>query len=242
MKMSLRIIAGISGWAVASSHGALIAFWDFNDGFEVPDATPQIVHTAASGTGVLYQQRADTDGNGKGGTAFVDSSLGINAEAGKTMAWDDVSKSGDNDAEFFISLPTVGFSDIEVSMDIKGNAGAGIVSYDLKYSLTALQDVTNPGDVTGTIKDFAGGISIEILNNQPVATTDLGFIRVVVDLSDWDILDDQDTLVLRFDDWKENDALSIDNVLVTGTVVPEPAVAMLGFLALAGLQTRRRRA
>lgn len=241
MKMSLRILAGISGMAMVSSHGALIAFWDFNDGFDVPDGTPQIVHTAASGTGELYQQRADTDGNGKVGTVFVDPTLGINAEEGKTMAWDDVSKTGDNDAEFFISLPTVGFTDIEVSMDIKGNPGAGIVSFDLKYSLTALQDVTNPGDVIGTIKDFDGGISIEIFNNQPVTTTDLGFIRAVVDLSSLDSLEDQGILVLRFDDWKENDALSIDNVLVTGTPMPEPGAATLGLISLVALQRRRRR-
>lgn len=239
MKTTLRIVAGMSGMAMAASQGALIAFWDFNDGFDVPDGTPQIVHAASAGTGVLYQQRADTDGNGKGGTVFVDASLGIDVAEGKTMAWDDVSKTGDNDAEFFISLPTVGFTDIEVSMDIKGNPDAGIVSYDLKYSLTALQDVTNPGDVIGTIKDFAGGVSLEIFNNQPVTTTDLGFIRAVANLSSLDILENQNVLVLRFDDWKENDALSIDNILVTGTAVPEPAAATLGLIALAGLLRRR---
>jgi len=240
MKIPLQIMfISISG-GLAASHGALVAFWDFNDGFGEADEIPQIVHLASAGTGVIFQQRADTDGNGQGGKAFVDGAHGIDVADGKTMAWDDVAKSGDNDGEFFVSLATVGFRDLVLSMDVKGNADAGIVSYDLKYSLTVTEDVTNPGDVIGTIKDFAGGISTSIFNNQAVTTTATDFTRVVVDLSGWDAVEDQATVVLRFDDWKENDSLSIDNLLITGDLLPEPSVASLSVLGLAGLSLRRR--
>jgi hypothetical protein len=94
--------------------------------------------------------------------------------------------------------------------------------------------------VIGTIKDFAGGISTSIFNNQAVTTTATDFTRVVVDLSGWDAVEDQATVVLRFDDWKENDSLSIDNLLITGDLLPEPSVASLSVLGLAGLSLRRR--
>jgi hypothetical protein len=53
-------------------------------------------------------------------------------------------------------------------------------------------------------------------------------------------VDNQGTVVLRFDDWESNDDLSIDNLLITGTAVPEPSAALLGCVALLGLARRRR--
>ena len=35
------------------------------------------------------------------------------------MAWDDVSKSGDNDAEFFITFSSAGFPNINLYFDIR---------------------------------------------------------------------------------------------------------------------------
>lgn len=225
----------------------LIAFWDFNDGFDFDNDSVQIVHAASIGSGTLFQQRADTDGNGKGGNAYSQSGFSgatssINASDGKSMAWDDVSKSGDNDAEFFLTFSTAGFTDIEISFDIKGNTVDGIVSYDVKYDFNALIDVTDPGDVTGTIKDFSGGNSTSLLNNHTVPTgiNTAAFERTTLDFLA--AIDNQNTVTVRFDDFKENDALSIDNLLITGTAVPEPGHigAVAGALALAWVARRRR--
>lgn len=225
----------------SSANAAVLAFWDFNDGFAVANETVQIVHNASSGSGTLYQQRADTDGNGKGGVAFVDAANGINASDGRSMAWDDVGKSGDNDAEFFIVFSTAGFQDIQIRFDLQGNADGGIASYDLKYDTNNVQDtMVDLGMGNVTIKDFQGGISNDFLNNTAV-NNPLTFSEITVDLSSVTAINDQSVVVLRFDDWKENDALRIDNFLITGTATPEPSsVALLG-LGSCALVLRRRR-
>lgn len=230
-----------------SVYGAeLIGFWDFNDGFDVADESVQIVHAASLGSGTLYQQRADTDGNGKGGNAFSQSGLSgspasISVSDGKSMAWDDVGKSGDNDAEFFITFSTTGLTDIEISFDIEGNDDDGISTYDVKYDFNALEDVTDPGDVTGTIKDFAGGNSTDFLNNTaaPGGINDPeAFARATIDFGS--ALDNQSFVAVRFDDFEDNDAMSIDNVLVTAVPEPGTYAAIVGLLAF-GLVAYRRR-
>jgi hypothetical protein len=94
----------------------------------------------------------------------------------------------------------------------------------------------------GTIKDFAGGISNEIYNNYPlnaVAT----FTRISLDLSSITGLNNQSFVAIRFDDFDNgtgNDAMRIDNLLITA--IPEPSSALLGGLGLLGLLRRRRAA
>lgn len=213
---------------------SVIAFWDFNDGFDEPNESVRIQHLASIGNGTVYQQRADTDGNGKGGQAFVDASLSINAADGRAMAWDDISKSGDNDAEFFIEFSTVGFTNIQVQFDVlgDGDVNSEIVSYDVKYDTNPLVEVINPGDVVGTVNDFAGGVSTTVFNNQPIAPNGDTFITETIDLSGIAAVNDQSIVVLRIDDLDGNDSLRFDNVLVTGvTAIPEPSTA--GALALA---------
>ena len=230
-------------------HGSsLIAYWDFDDGYAVDNDTVQITHIASLGSGTLYQQRADTDGNGKGGNAFTQSGLSgsnssITSAGGKAMAWDDVSKSGANDAEIFLTFSTTGFSNIQLDFDLKGNDGDGILSYDLKYSLNTLVDVTNPADVIGTIKDFELGFSTSFLNNEPTqsVTNTPAFERVYVDFSAVSEINNQAYVAIRLDDFKENDAMSIDNVLITGTAIPEPSTyGLITAMLLAGLVGYRR--
>ena len=221
---------------------SVIANWNFNDGFSLDNDTPQIVHNASTGSGVIYQQRADTDGNGKGGNAF--DLFGITSSSGKSMAWDDVSKSGDNDAEFFITFSSAGFRNINLYFDIKGNGDAGILSYDLKYDFNNLQDA-NPADVSGTVKDFASGSSTSFLNNEALPTSisgiDAEFSQITLDFGS--LLDNQNIVALRLDDFKENDAMSIDNVVVTGTVIPEPSTyaMLIGLFALAFAFMKKQR-
>ena len=211
---------------------SVIANWDFNDGYSFDNDTPQIVHSASVGSGTIYQQRADTDGNGKGGNAF--SQFGITSSAGKSMAWDDVSKSGDNDAEFFLTVSTLGYQNINMHFDILGNEDSGIVSFDLKYDFNALED-TNPADVSGTVKDFNAGSSNSFLNNEtlPVSINaiDADFTQISVSFAG--LLDNQNLVAIRLDDFKENDAMSIDNVVITGTVIPEPSTYAIILASLA---------
>ena len=232
--------AAIGGSALAQTP---LAFFDFNNGFAEADDSPQIVHPATLGSGTLYQQRADTDGNGKGGIAFVDAGLGINAAADRAFAWNDIGKSGDNDAEFFIETSTLGFENINLRFDVQGNATDPTLAYDLKFDPLALQDVTNPGDVVGTIKDFAGGTSTEIFNNAAFANAiDDNWYSVNLDLSAITGLNDQNVVAIRFDDFDGNNALRFDNVLVTGTAiaVPEPT-SVMALAAIGGVMWRRRR-
>ncbi len=224
-----------------SASAAVIGYWNFNSGFSVTDKTVQIVHNASVGAGTLYQQRADTDGNGKGGVAFLDAGEGLDVVAGSAMAWDDVAKTGENDAEFFITFSTLGYNNIVLSFDLMGNANGGISTYDVKYSFNPLMDVVNPTDVVGTVKDFQGGVSTALLDDQS-AGTNTTFTRITLNFAGLgaSAIADKNFVAVRFDDWESNDAMRIDNLLITGTLVPEPGTAFLaGFSVLALLRRRR---
>ncbi|MEL6104538.1 MAG: hypothetical protein AAFU85_00820 [Planctomycetota bacterium] len=228
-------------WSTTVTGETVIAFWDFNTPYDFPNDSAQIVHDAAIGSGTLFQQRGDIDGNGKGGVLFDDSNLGINVPDGRAMAWDDIAKSGDNDAEFFIVVATEGMKDIQIRFDLQGNGDPGteITSYDLKYDLDPLEDVTVT-DVNGTIKDFQDGTSITVFNNQPLNANGDSFISHSIDLSAITALNNQGTVAFRFDDFEQNDSMRIDNILVTGvTAIPEPSFAGALFL-VGGLAACRR--
>ena len=232
MKLSTLLLFIIPLLSLQLQGQDVIANWDFNDGYSFDNDSPQIVHSASVGSGTIYQQRADTDGNGKSGNAF--NQFGITSSAGKSMAWDDVSKSGDNDAEFFLTVSTLGYQNINLYFDILGNEDAGIVSFDLKYDFNALVD-TNPADVSGTVKDFNSGSSSDFLNNEslPVSINaiDADFTQISVSFAS--SLDNQNFVAIRLDDFKENDSMSIDNVVITGTVIPEPSTYAIALASLA---------
>lgn len=226
----------------------LISFWNFNDGFDLrsedeagePIFPAQIVHNASAGSGVIYQQRADIDGNGKGGNSYVNALFEIDGADGQSIAWDDVSKSGPNDAELFITFSTTGFENIEISFDARGNADDGIVSYDVKYDTNPLEDIVFEGN---TIKDFAGGNSIDFAEDADLLTSPTDFLRFTIDLSSESLANDQSFFALRLDDIENNDDFRLDNFLVTGTAiaVPEPSSAGLVIIGCAATLLRRRR-
>ena len=228
----------------------VIAFFDFNDGFVVEDETAQIVHNASIGSGLIYQQRADTDGNGKGGNPYANALLGINVIDGQSIAWDDVAKSGPNDAELFITFSTTGFENIELSYDGEGNDEGGISAYDIKYDANPLEDIVFEGN---TIKDFAGGNStfwdddftddVEAGNNLALAAVPDVFTRFTIDFSPIAAANNQSFFAVRFDDIDENDDFRLDNVLVTGTpiAVPEPSSLALVISGCIATMLRRRR-
>jgi hypothetical protein len=218
----------------------VISFWDFNDGFSVADDSAQIVHNASIGTGIIYQQRAETDGNGKGGVDYANALFGIDVEGDRSIAWNDVARSGDNDAELFVTFSTTGFENIALSFDARGNADGGIVSYDIKYDTNPLQDINFEGN---TIKDFADGNSTTFGNNTSFTPPADDFSRFTIDLAGVALANDQSVFAVRFDDIDENDALRFDNFLVTGTAIaiPEPSSLVLTGAGCLFTTLRRRK-
>ena len=219
-----------------------IAFWDF-EVVTGQDEQPQIVNQPSIGTGVLYQQRADTDGNGKGGTPFSDATLGINVAESRAIAWDDFGKSGDNDGEFFAVVSTTGFENIQISFDYRGNdddldgdavnVSDGFTQFDAKYSLSELVDVFVP-DVSTTvaIKDFDGA-SIDLMTNVAVTNNSSAYQRIVLNAPVE--ASDQAVFAFRLDDFEGNDSVRFDNVLITG--VPVVEMALCGDINLDGSVT-----
>ncbi len=214
--------------STADAQQQTIAFWDF-EAVVGQDEAPQIVVAPSIGTGTLYQQRADTDGNGKGGAPFVDSALGINVPASRAIAWDDFGKSGDNDGEFFVVVSTVGYENIQVSFDYKGNddnldgdavnIADGFTRFDAKYTLSDLVDVTLSfdGNITFvTIKDFAVP-SIDLLTNVTVTNDSVNYQRMVLNAPA--TANDQAVFSFRLDDFEGNDSVRFDNVLISGTPI-----------------------
>jgi len=244
--------------ASAQAQQQTIAFWDFNgsdfdDGLLGEDEDPQIIHAPSIGSGVLYQQRADTDGNGKGGNAYTSALLGINVADGRAIAWDDFSKSGDNDAEFFAVVATTGFENIQISFDYRGNDddadgddvndGDGFIGFDAKYSLSDLIDVVvDDVDLAQSIKDFDGE-SIDLLVNVVLDNDSTAYNRITLNAPAG--ASDQSVFAFRLDDFSENDSVRFDNVLISGTAIaaiPEPST--LAWVCMSGIAmvSRRRRA
>ena len=252
--------AGSFGFASNLNAQEVIAFWDFNNGFDFrpddPDTEPtpiQITLEADQGSGILYQQRAEIDGNGKGGNAFNQAVLGINVPEGQGIAWDDFTNAGDNDGEFFGVVSTAGFENIEISFDFLGNDddengdevndSDGFTRFDFKYSLLDLIDV-NPDEVPdvgdGLIKDFDGE-SIDIDTNIDVTNSSVDYQRLSFQIDP--AVNNQSVFAFRLDDFRENNQVRFDNVLVTGIAIAVPEPSSAAWLSLIGLSAliRRRR-
>ena len=255
MNITMKKLSSIGRWSflfllsaivittASSAHAqSVIAFWDFNDGFDAGADQVQVAHSATIGSGTIYQQLADIDGNGKGGVDYMNSIFGINAAAGRGIAWDDVAKSGANDAEMFLEFSTLGFTDIQISFDLQGNDMGGINRYDLKYDNNPLEDITDPNGSGVLIKDFMGGNSTTFANNVSITTSIDSYTRFTVDLSGEAAANNQANFAVRFDDIQENDDARFDNFLIIGTAVPEPSSLAVCMLALGGVCLRRKRA
>lgn len=244
MNLRLRLLLATLAVAVCSSANAqqqTIAFWDF-EAVVGQDEAPQIVVLPSIGSGTLYQQRADTDGNGKGGTPFTDAALGIDVGASRAIAWDDFGKSGDNDGEFFAVVSTTGFENIQISFDYRGNddnldgeainIADGFTRFDAKYTLADLVDEAfsfDGGLTSVTIKDF-GVPSIDLLTNVTVTNDSVNYQRIV--LTAPAAANNQDVFSFRLDDFEGNESVRFDNFLISGT--PITAAAICGDINLDG--------
>jgi len=120
------------------------------------------------------------------------------------------------------------------------NDGDGVTRYDLKYNLAALIDVIVPDvDAAIQIKDFDGP-SFDFLTNEDISTDPDEFTRFSYDLSAFTDINNQANFNFRIDDIQENDSVRFDNVLITGTAVPEPST-LAGLLVVGLVATMRRR-
>jgi hypothetical protein len=239
--MKSTVLLALCALALPANASTLIAFWNFNDAFTLPNNTlpiVQIVHSAVNGSGIIYQQRADILASGNIGNSFSSLDPVVLAEAGTALSWNDIAKTGANDAELFIVFSTTGLNNILLSFDVLSNMTTPLTAFDLKYSINALEDVNNQPDVGGTIKDFAGGLSTVIYNNQPIAAG-TAFQRFTYDLSSVTALNNAPFVALRLDDFAGNTALRFDNVLITAVPEASTSILALGAVLLTGLRRRR---
>lgn len=198
----------------------LMVVWDFGPDSSNYTLAPQYDYTGGS---TLTAGNADYDGNGGDGVDFTDAD-GIFHAAGQALHWNDVSKSGDNDAYIIITTNITLWYDISIRWDYKSdNTGdkTGPVSFDLDYQV-------------------GGAGWINILDNYAI-TRDDAWHEFNYDLSNLGI-NCQPSVQFRINDFDEDDLSGDywqDNVQLTGTSVPEPM--SIAFLALGGVALLRKR-
>jgi hypothetical protein len=210
MKAStLCLTAMLLATPALSARADLVAIWTFG-----PDAAHYtlIPDVDVTGSAALTAGGASYDADGGNGVAFTDAGGTLRA-AGQGLHWTDVSGSS-SDAEIHIALSTAGWKDLVLRFDYRSDASGGKqgpVRFDFDYRIGA-------------------GDWINVLNNQPI-TRDDAWHAFTIDLSGIGGLNDQPAVAFRLNDIKE-DAIAdgdfwMDNVQLTGSIVPEPALAAL---------------
>ncbi len=136
MKRLIVLLVVVFLLASANSASAdLMSFWSFGPNSTNYTLVPQYEYV--SGVPTLTAGNADYDTNGGDGVEFTDAA-GNYHDAGQALHWDDVSKSGDNDAYIIITMDTTDWQDMAIRWDYKSdNSGdkTGPVSFDLDYQV-----------------------------------------------------------------------------------------------------------
>jgi len=223
MKMNYKVMTMCAIMVLcfsAAASATQMAIWTFDNPVGGTDAVTA-TNTLLQGMPTITLLLADIDDNGKGGTTYTDVE-GVSYEAAKAAAWDDVAKSGDNDAQWICAISTTGFEDISIRFDYMGNDDDPIESLDLDYRIN-------------------GGEWVEVENNYAIDGTDVWKI-FSYDYSAINAIENQTLVEFRFDDLESGDSngdFRFDNFEVTGTAVPEPATFAL--FSLGGLLLKRKR-
>ncbi|MFA5252237.1 MAG: hypothetical protein WC454_06610 [Phycisphaerae bacterium] len=212
MKRAIVLLGVVSLLVLASAANAnwVVAVWGFGSDSSNYTLAPQYDFP---GTSTLTAGNADYDTNGGDGVT------------GQALHWNDVSKSGDNDAYIIITTDTSLWYDMSIRWDYKSdNTGdkKGPVSFDLDYQV-----------------DDSGWINI--LDNYAIARDDT-WHEFSYDLSWLGAINIQPSVQFRINDFDENDLSGDywqDNVELTGTLIPEPLSVV--FLALGGVAVLRKR-
>jgi hypothetical protein len=222
MKRVITLLGVVFLLALGSRANAdLMAVWDFGPNSTNYTLVPQYEYV--SGVPTLAAGNADYDADGGNGVAFIDAAGNSHID-GQALHWNDVSKSGDNDAYIIITIDTTGWQDMSIRWDYKSdNDGnkTGPVSFDLDYQVGA-------------------GGWINIIDNYAIARDDAwhGFSY---NLSSLTTINNQSSVQFRTNDFDENDLSGDywqDNIQLTGAV-PEPLSAVL--FALGGAVLLRKR-
>jgi MYXO-CTERM domain-containing protein len=228
MKTSLLLPAVLGSMLAGSAHAAVLAGWDFET--NAPTLTTGSVGpTIAAETG---------SGNFAGFHASSAANWNTITGNGSVTAWgSDDWTTGDY---YQFSTSSAGYENITISFD---QIGTGRSPQDFQFSYST--DGTN-------FIDFGSAYSVD--RNRPgntwSSTTSIpsGFS---FDLSGISALDNATTIYFRLTQVGTDSVTTglavaptgfdrLDNVTISGTVVPEPAAALLGAIGLAGLFRRRR--
>jgi hypothetical protein len=205
------------------ANADLMAVWDFGPNSTNYTLVPQYEY--AQGTPVMTAGGADYDNNGGDGVEFTDAGGNYHAN-GQALHWNDVSKSGGDDAYIIITIDTTGWQDMSIRWDYKSdNSGnkRGPVRFDLDYAVGS-------GDWNSIVNNYA-------------ITRDEAWHEFSYDLSLLTAINNQSSVQFRINDIKEDASKPDgdywqDNIQLTGAV-PEPLSAIL--FALGGAALLRKR-
>ena len=214
---TLVFLLGLGGPA----NARLMVIWDFGPSSAYYTLVPSKENVA--GIPTLQPSGGYYDNNGKDGVAYIDAE-GDNHIAGQAVAWDDVSITGPDDAQWIMTIDTTCWQDMTIRWDYLSDAtgsNQGPTSFDFWYKIGV------------------AGSWIRILDDEAIIRDDM-WHEFRYDLSDISSIENQTYVQFRVDDLDENDLngdYKFDNLELTG--VPEPATILL--LGLGGLSLLRRR-
>lgn len=209
------------------SQAAVIASWSFEPPFtDLSNSTTSPSVSAAVGTGAAtgVHTATATDWTTPVGNGSTDSFSANEWAVGDYWQF---------------SVSASGFEDIIVMWD-QTRSSTGPATFDMEYSV-------NGGAFTTALDNYA--VLVNAVSAAPVTAawtsgTNQPVFTFTVDLSAVPAVDNAATLVVRL----RSDAAAggtggtnrVDNVIISGTAIPEPGVSLLGLAAM-GLFLRRSR-
>ncbi len=213
-----------------SAHAVVLAGWTF-------ETNPPSLADSASGPVVSPQTGS---GSFSGVHALGTSDWFTTNGNGSSNSY--VSNNWTTGDYYEFSTSSTGYENITISFDSIGHGATTPRDFQLSYS-TDGTNFSNFGTVYAI--EYNSPTNVLWTVGTPVTETSYSF-----DLSGVSALDDASTIYFRVSQVGTTSVtggtantvgtVRIDNVTINGTVVPEPAAALLGAFGLAGLLRRRR--
>ena len=250
----------------ASAASTVVARWTFDADFEFIDTTKQTFSPETDSTGgapamatAFIGDFANFDSNGGGGNlGFTSEVDGMNFAPSRTIKWDDLKGGGvdfdiggitefsvdkndgagplpddfGNDALIYLTLDSTNYQNLEIRFDVEGTPGDLPETFDLFYRIggagnTWQRDV-DANNIGLTFQDF-DPVDLE---NQFARSGQISLNGA---------LDGASQVEIILNDFADlgNNEMEIDNIEISGDLVPEPSSALLILLS-AGLVAGRR--